>query len=254
MDRALLNQFSLDLRLSAQEASYGSVALTDLAAGVMVENGRASVDIGDGTFAGGSISGRIALANDSAEGGQLQLALKNADLAPVAASLGLTGPLPLGRGVLSVDLSTAEPLSQMTAAGASGEFRYSANNGTVANFDLPEFERLAAQGHVFNVSHATNGSSRFYEGGDRCNLAQRRCRANHGEHPGRRKNLVSCRHRSLQERETGACRRHPAGRSCNACRSLLCRRLLAEPGHFPSARAPYSHEWARSTLSQGILR
>jgi AsmA protein len=87
--------------------------------------------------------------------------LKNADLASVAASVGLTGPLPLGRGVLSVDLSTAEPLSQMTAAGASGEFRYSANNGTVANFDLPEFERLAAQGHVFNVSHATNGSFAF---------------------------------------------------------------------------------------------
>ncbi|WP_455272667.1 AsmA family protein [Rhizobium herbae] len=161
LDRALLNQFSLDLRLSAQEASYGSVVLSDVAAGVMVENGRASVDIGDGTFAGGSISGRIALANDSAEGGQLQFMLKNADLASVAASVGLTGPLPLGRGVLSVDLSTAEPLSQMTAAGASGEFRYSANNGTVANFDLPEFERLAAQGHVFNVSHATNGSFAF---------------------------------------------------------------------------------------------
>ena len=158
---ALLKQISLDLRLSAQEISYGPAALTDVAAGIMVENGRASIDIGDGTFADGSLSGRLALANDGGEGGQVQLALKNADLASVSASLGLAGPLPLGRGMLSLDLSTAEPLSKMTADGVSGEFRYAANNGTVVNFDLPEFERLATLGNVFNISHDTNGSFTF---------------------------------------------------------------------------------------------
>ncbi|WP_426123686.1 AsmA family protein [Pararhizobium sp. PWRC1-1] len=156
-----LKQISLDLRLSAQEISYGPAALTDVAAGIMVENGRASIDIGDGTFADGSLSGHLALANDGADGGQLQLALKNADLASVSASFGLAGPLPLGRGMLSLDLSSAEPLSKMTADGVSGEFRYAANNGTVVNFDLPEFARLATLGHVFNVSHATNGSFAF---------------------------------------------------------------------------------------------
>jgi len=157
-EMALLKQISLDLRLSAQEISYGPAALTDVAAGIMVENGRASVDIGDGTFSDGSLSGRIALANDGSEGGQVQLALKNADLAPVAASLGLAGPLPLGRGLLSIDLSTAEPLSKMTVDGVSGTFRYAVNNGIMVNFDLPEFARLATLGQVFNVSHATNGS------------------------------------------------------------------------------------------------
>ncbi len=161
LDRTLLKQFSLDLRLSAQEVSYGAAALTDVAAGVIVENGRASIDIGDGTFAGGTISGRIALASGDTDGGQMQFALKNADLAPVAASLGLTGPLPLGRGVLSVDLSADSPLQTLTKDGISGEIRYSANNGTVVNFDLPEFERLAAQGRAFSISHATNGSFAF---------------------------------------------------------------------------------------------
>lgn len=161
LDRTLLKQFSLDLRLSAQEVSYGAAALTDVAAGVMVENGRASIDIGDGTFAGGTVSGRIALASGDTDGGQMQFALKNADLAPVAASLGLTGPLPLGRGVLSVDLSADSPLQTLTKDGISGEIRYSANNGTVVNFDLPEFERLAAQGRAFSISHATNGSFAF---------------------------------------------------------------------------------------------
>ena len=161
LDRTLLKQFSLDLRLSAQEVSYGTAALTDVAAGVMVENGRASIDIGDGTFAGGTISGRIALAGSDTEGGQMQFTLKNADLTPVAASLGLTGPLPLGRGVLSVDLLADRPLQTLTKDGISGEIRYSANDGSVANFDMPEFERLAAQGRAFSISHATNGSFAF---------------------------------------------------------------------------------------------
>ncbi|KQV34026.1 hypothetical protein ASE23_03320 [Rhizobium sp. Root73] len=161
LDRTLLQQFNLDLRLSAQEVSYDTAALTDVAAGVMVENGRASIDVGDGTFAGGTISGRIVLANGGTEGGQMQFALKNADLAPVAASLGLTGPLPLGRGILSVDLSADRPLQTLTKDGISGEIHYSANNGTVVNFDLPEFERLAAQGRAFSISHATNGSFPF---------------------------------------------------------------------------------------------
>ncbi|KQY48835.1 AsmA-like C-terminal region-containing protein [Rhizobium sp. Root483D2] len=160
-ETALLKRISVDLRLSAQEIIYGAAAVTDAAAGIMVENGRASIDIGDGTFADGALSGRIALANDGAAGGQIQLALKNADLAPVAASLGLAGPLPLGRGILSLDLSTTEPLSKMTADGMSGELRYAANNGSVVNFDLPEFERLAALGQAFNISHATNGSFAF---------------------------------------------------------------------------------------------
>lgn len=161
LDMSFLKQLRLDLRLSAQEASYGPLTLTDVAAGVMAANGRASVDIGDGTYAGGSLSGRIALANDGAEGGQLQFSLKDADLEPVASSLGLAGPLPLGRGMLSVDLSTAEPLSKMTPGGVSGEIRYMANNGTLKNFNGPEFERLAAQGRFFNISQAGNGSFDF---------------------------------------------------------------------------------------------
>lgn len=160
-DMAFLKRINLDLRLSAREASYGPIALTDIAAGVMTENGRASIDIGDSTYSGGSLSGRIALAKDGAEGGQLQFSLKNANLDPVAASLGLQGPLPLGRSVLSVDLATTEPLSAITMGGVSGEIRYSAINGALTNFNEPEFERLAAQGGFFNLNHVGDGSFAF---------------------------------------------------------------------------------------------
>lgn len=160
-DMSFLEQIDLDLRLSAREASYGAITLTDIAAGVLANNGRASLDIGDGSFSGGSLSGRIALAKDGADGGHLQFSLKNADLSPVAAGLGLQGPLPLGQGVLSVDLATTEPLSAMTMGGVSGEIRYFAINGALTNFNGPEFERLAAQGGFFKVNQAGDGSFAF---------------------------------------------------------------------------------------------
>jgi len=160
-DMSFLKRINLDLRLSAEEASYGAIALTDIAAGVIANNGRASLDIGDGTYSGGAFSGRIALAKDGADGGQLQFSLKNANLTPVAAGLGLQGPLPLGRGMLSVDLATTEPLSAMTMGGVSGEIRYSAVNGSLTNFNGPEFERLAAQGGFFNINQAGDGSFAF---------------------------------------------------------------------------------------------
>lgn len=160
-DMSFLKQVDLDLRLSAEEASYGAITLTDIAAGVITNNDRASLDIGDSTYSGGSLSGRIALAKDGANGGQLQLSLKNANLAPVAASLGLQGPLPLGRGVVSIDLATTEPLQSMTMGGVSGEIHYSAVDGALTGFNGPEFERLAGEGGFFNISQAGDGSFAF---------------------------------------------------------------------------------------------
>jgi AsmA protein len=160
-DMSFLRRINLDLRLSAQEASYGTVTITDIAAGVIINNDRASLDIGDGTYSDGSLSGRIDLAKDGANGGQLQFSLKNANLAPVVAGLGLQGSLPLGRGVVSVDLATTEPLSAGTMSSVSGEIRYSAIDGALTNFNGPEFERLAAEGSFFNISQAGDGSFAF---------------------------------------------------------------------------------------------
>ncbi|WP_438750122.1 AsmA family protein [Pararhizobium sp. O133] len=160
-DVGFLKQIGFDLRLSAQEAAYGPVALTDIAAGIMAENGRLSIDIGDATYSGGSLSGRLALAGNGADGGQLQASLQNADLGALAAGFGLGGPLPLGRGLLSVDLSTKQPLSAITLSGVSGEVRYQARDGVLTNFNAPEFERLASARDFFPASQASDGSFAF---------------------------------------------------------------------------------------------
>lgn len=158
---SFLKQIGLDLRLSAQEISYDPVVLTDVAAGIMADSGRVSIDIGDARYSGGALSGRLALAGDGADGGQLQASLQNADFGTVAATFGLGGSLPLGRGLFSVDLATTHPLSAMTLSDLSGELRYTARDGVLTNFDVLEFERLASEENFFPVSRASDGSFAF---------------------------------------------------------------------------------------------
>lgn len=148
----------IDLRLSARQARYGSVALGNVAAGIMIENGRASLDIGDSTYEGGSLS---AHAEVSALGSQIRGALRRADLAAVADAFGLEGPLPFGRGTLSIDLSSPNRLSETTASDLRGSFAYDATDGVLTHFNTQEFERLAGLGAFFNAAQIADGSFSF---------------------------------------------------------------------------------------------
>ena len=49
----------MDLRLSAKSADFAPFSLQDLAAGMRIENGRASFDVGDSQFMDGRMTGRI---------------------------------------------------------------------------------------------------------------------------------------------------------------------------------------------------
>jgi AsmA protein len=61
IDTRFLREIGLDLRLSAQSASFGPVALSNLAAAARVDQGRANFDVGDATAYGGNLIGRVAL-------------------------------------------------------------------------------------------------------------------------------------------------------------------------------------------------
>ncbi|WEZ84355.1 AsmA-like C-terminal region-containing protein [Rhizobium sp. 32-5/1] len=162
VDTNFLEWLRLDLRLSAQQANLGPVVLTDLAAGVMVRDGRASFDIGDSAYAGGSLSGRIAISEQWINGGgQLALSLKGADLGPIASQLGLQGPLPIGQSDLSLELSTDKPMWAMTLGDLSGRIRLAVDDGTLVNFNEASFETLVAKDAFFNLSDVSAGAYSF---------------------------------------------------------------------------------------------
>ncbi|WP_411037022.1 AsmA-like C-terminal region-containing protein [Shinella sp. BYT-45] len=162
IDTAFIHQFGMDLRLSAKTADFAPFSLQDLAAGMRIENGRASFDIGDSTFMDGRMTGRIALAeNGFRGGGQLQMSLSNVDIGGVVSALALPGPLPSGIGSADFELSTDRPLWATTVSDMSGRFRLRMGPGTLTHFNRQAFEERAARNAFFRFSEAANGSFDF---------------------------------------------------------------------------------------------
>lgn len=162
IETEFLQKLRLDLRLSLDKAAFGNLQLTEVAAGVLVENGRASLNIGNSVFADGGLSGRIAVSEEGFEGGaELQLSLKNADFGSAVKTLGLKGPLPSGRGTVNLNLSSKRPLWATRAGDISGKFELSANAGVISNFNEPAFEALLSKSAFFNLTQAADGTFDF---------------------------------------------------------------------------------------------
>ncbi|MDX0849437.1 AsmA family protein [Sinorhizobium medicae] len=162
MVQAVVGGWRLDVRLSSQEVLAGPLHLTDVAAGVMIDGRRVSLDIGDSTYANGRLSGRAVLSEKGLEqGGKLQASLKNADFAAVLDRFGLKGPLPTGRGVLSIDLATGRPLWETGITDVFGRLDYSLTDGSLAGFDVRAFTDLVRKGEFFSLSQASDGTLDF---------------------------------------------------------------------------------------------
>ncbi|MCA1441147.1 AsmA family protein [Ensifer sp. IC4062] len=158
MAENLAGGWRADVRLSSQEVLVGPLHLTDVAAGIMINGNRASLDIGDSTYANGILSGRLVLSDKGLEhGGRLQMSLKDADFATVLNSFGLRGPTPSGRGTLNLDLATDRAVWATSAADLSGRLTFSLTNGSLAGFDANAFVDLIRRGEFFSLSQASAG-------------------------------------------------------------------------------------------------
>ena len=157
-----MDGLDLDLRFSAREALLEPFVLTDFAAGIRTSGGQTLLDIGDGTVLGGSVSGQVATTDQNRKpGGELQLSLRDVDLGALIGLSGLSGPLPNGRGSADLSLFTEQPLARFDIAGLVGTFRLRFDQGSIAEFDRPEFEDRARGASVFNMTEAADGAFEF---------------------------------------------------------------------------------------------
>ncbi|MCV3737086.1 AsmA family protein [Rhizobium sp. TRM96647] len=161
--RALtMDGLDLDLRFSAREAFFEPLVLTEFAAGIRTSGGQTTLDIGDGTVLGGSVSGQVTASDQNRRpGGELQLSLRDVDLGALIALADLSGPLPNGRGSADLDLFTDQPLARLDSTGLVGTFRLRFDQGSLAAFDRPEFERQARGESVFSMTEAADGAFDF---------------------------------------------------------------------------------------------
>ena len=95
----------LDLRVSSRSADIGSVRLDDIAASMIVGKEHALIDIGDSSFAGGRLTGRVSTGSKGlGEGLRLQASMRGVDVAQVAGDM-ILGQLWPKSGVGDADIN-----------------------------------------------------------------------------------------------------------------------------------------------------
>lgn len=182
IDTRFLRQLGLDLRLSAQSATLGPLPLSDLAAAVRIDAGRAVFEVGDATAFGGTVSGKIAIAESGLEGGgEVQVSAREVDFAGVFAALGLTGPLPQGPGSLNADLRSTQPLWATSARDLKGTLKLDLAGGTVPAFDLAAFRERSSSDRFFDLGGVSGGAMPFETATFEAHFANGLAELRHGE-------------------------------------------------------------------------
>lgn len=162
IDTSFLSQLLLDMRFSAQTATLGNISLTDVAAAARIEGGRATFDVGDATAYGGSVLGRVTLAESGIEGGgELRFSARDINLAQVLSALGIEGPFPQGTASMNAALSTPFPTWATGLSDLDGKFELSIIDGTVPSFDAAQFRELAKTERFFGLGGISQGSFEF---------------------------------------------------------------------------------------------
>lgn len=158
---SLIEQVDIDVRLSAQSATFGALQARHIGASILSGGGKTSFDIGDSEFEGGQLIAHFGTTHGIAGGGDLDVAIRDADLGAAAEKLALTGPLPLGTGSLDIDLSTDKPLWATSATDVSGSAKLYVTTGAIPRLDPATFRSLAATKPFFRISDASGGDFDF---------------------------------------------------------------------------------------------
>ncbi len=160
--KVLRNRIELDLRLSVKKASLGPFDIDEVALGLMNTQEQSRLDILDGDFASGRLTGRFASVKEGTNGGlAVRLALHSVDFASIIQRLALQGPLPAAHGSAELDVDIARPLTAEAWRNAKGSIHFTAGPGTIAGIDLGAVRQLSATAPYFSLSQAGNGTLGF---------------------------------------------------------------------------------------------
>lgn len=164
IDTRFLRELRLDLRLSAQSARLGPITMSNMAAAARVDGGRATFDLGDATAYGGNLLGRVLVSEAGSGGGaKFQLSVRDMEFGALFDALGVSGPLPRGKGTLDIELDTPYPIWATAPDDFAGQFALTVGAGTISGFDLETFQQLAASRPFFRLEETDTGSPFQYQ-------------------------------------------------------------------------------------------
>ncbi|MER0239587.1 AsmA family protein [Fulvimarina sp. MAC8] len=127
------------LRVSANQANFGTLAFSDVAAVIAVADGDVSLELGDATLYGGRAFGRIALSDKALPWINGELSGFGIDLASLSSAIGGAMVNLSGSGEFHASLSTPAKDWRMITRRAETEVSLTAGNGTLSGFDPSVF-------------------------------------------------------------------------------------------------------------------
>jgi AsmA protein len=162
IDTRFLKQLGLDLRLSAQTASFGPVDMSNLAAGVQVNKQDATFNVGAASAYGGQLNGKISISERGIDGGgEISVSARGINFGDLYSNLEILGPLPIGIGDLDVKLLSNRPLWATVLNDIKGDINISVKDGTIPNLSLSMVKQFGNEQQFFNLSDVANGQIDF---------------------------------------------------------------------------------------------
>lgn len=159
IETSLSDQLSLDLRISATLATYGSVALSDVAASTQVKGSLAAIDISNANVFGGELQAGLRIdAADDQKIVDMRLMATDLDALVLAKAAGAERLLPTGRANVSVLLKGAGRDWNTVMGNAEGSATASLGPGTLGGLDIAQFRQRWANGGFFSLAEVSDGS------------------------------------------------------------------------------------------------
>jgi AsmA protein len=158
IDSGFLKLLNLDLRVSTQKATIGTIDLSKVAATAQIRNGRAMFDIGEASAFGGSVTASFQLADegDGATTGELRLNGTDVNSASIASLLGFGDRFQLGKGTMSLVLKG--PISRWSTAlgNAKGTLSMRFASGQIRSLDFNGLLSKAKTDRFFSLNEKTD--------------------------------------------------------------------------------------------------
>ena len=146
IDVSFADAMKLDVRFSADRAHLGRMPMTDVAAVLLIGDGKAKVDVGDATVFGGEGRARIVFdrtgATPTVTG---RMSATGIDTAPLLKALGIDAISVTGRSTVQLDLRSPLIDWGTIARKATIEADITAHDGVISGFDPAVFKEPGAR-------------------------------------------------------------------------------------------------------------
>ena len=159
VDGDFASQLNLDLRLSARQATAGSLKLADVAATARVNDGFAAFDISDAKAFGGNVQTGLRF-DRKPEATQVELRLLASDIdgGAFGAAAGIARLVPVGRGTVSVIVKGQGSTWDALIAHSNGSIAASFGRGTLPGLDMEQLVKRLGEGESFALEEVSGGS------------------------------------------------------------------------------------------------